>query len=658
MFAEPATKIDFFYDFETRSRLDLKTAGGVRYAMDPSTEATLLTWCFGRIGHVKEWRIGQPIPAEILDVAYNPNKYRMIAHNIAFDHLIWTLVFSRLIPNMVRPKIEDLEDGMAITTHFRVGGKLDTAAKILRMGYSKDPDGRRIMLKQCKPGRDGKFPVLTEEEWAKFSHYGKIDTKLLRDVYYSCPGLSRSERWAWEWTFKRNMRGIRLDLPLLNELASIVREWAPKLEKDFDECVSYQVKMNSPAKCKEYFQRWYPWIENMQADTVDKMLARSEGVPSHIRRAVEIKQMAGSTSIVKLKTALEQMHGGRIYNVLAYHFAQTKRWAGRGIQVQNFPRVDDFAPDKLDFNLDTLDLVSEIKRRRPYLKDPIGFVKNLLRRIFIADDGMEFLCGDFSKVEPSTLFWLLDMGPIPDKWYEETAAAIYSLPVSAVTKDSVERQVGKTAALSCGYGCGAENFQTQIEKQSGIKLTEDDAKKAVYGYRRANPKVVALWGQLEMAFRRAIHGEVTSVCNNRIHVMPMSAPHKGVQIRLPSGSYLYYHHAHIRHQQEQDKRSGQWIMREALAYEGDDKGVYGIKTVYGGLLTEHIVSATSRDIMVPAMWRLEQAGFDVLNTVHDEIWAQATPGRGDEFNKVMIVRPSWCDMNIGADFKNGARYLK
>lgn len=651
-------KIDLFYDFETRSHVDLSEVGALVYAQHPTTEATLLTWTFGRHGSIRVWRYGESVPADLLDVAYNPRKYRMIAHNIGFDYLIWTLVFSKLIPQMSRPKIEDLEDSMAVTTHFRVGSKLETAAKVLRMPYNKDPDGRRIMLKQCKPGRDGKYPTLTQEEWDKFENYGKIDTRLMRDIYYQCPALPAPERWAWEWTFRRNMRGIRLDLELLNELASIVQEWAPKLEKEFDQCVSYQVKMSSP-KCKEFFKQWYPWIENMQADTVDKMLLdKGPSIPAHIRRAIEIKSLAGSTSIVKLRTALIQKSGDRIYNVLAYHFAQTKRWAGRGIQVQNFPRVEDALADKLDFDLNVKDLALSIRARRPHLKDPIGFVKNLLRRIFIADEGLEFLCGDFSKVEPSTLFWLLDMGPIPSKWYEETAASIYGVPPEQIGKDSVERQVGKTAALSCGYGCGADNFQTQIEKQSGIKLTLEDAKRAVYGYRRANPKVVSLWGELENAFRRAIHGQITSTCGNRVHFMPMPYPHKGVQVRLPSGGMLYYHHAQEKMTSFQDKKTGRWEDRMALCYEGDDKGIYGIKTVYGGLLTEHIVSATSRDIMVPAMWRLEQEGFDVLNTVHDEVWAQAAPGRGDHFNKVMIVNPSWCDMKIGADFKNGVRYLK
>jgi hypothetical protein len=58
------------------------------------------------------------------------------------------------------------------------------------------------------------------------------------------------------------------------------------------------------------------------------------------------------------------------------------------------------------------------------------------------------------------------------------------------------------------------------------------------------------------------------------------------------------------------------------------------------------------------MWRLENAGFDVLNVVHDEIWAQAGEGREAEFKSLMCVNPSWCNMKIDADLKCGVRYLK
>jgi len=133
--------IDFHFDFETRSRLDLKQVGTVRYATDPSTEATLLTWCFGRTGSIKAWRYGEPIPQEIIDVALHPEKYRFNAFNMSFDYLIWTVPFARLIPNLKRPAIDNLEDTMALTCHARLGASLGSAAIMMNLPFNKDKDG-------------------------------------------------------------------------------------------------------------------------------------------------------------------------------------------------------------------------------------------------------------------------------------------------------------------------------------------------------------------------------------------------------------------------------------------------------------------------------------------------------------------------------------
>jgi DNA polymerase bacteriophage-type len=643
--------IDFHFDFETRSRIDLKAAGTVRYATDPSTEATLLTWCFGRTGSIKYWSLGNPVPAELIDVATNPDKYRFNAFNIGFDYLIWTLVFSRVVPGLVRPKIQNLEDTMAISCHFRMGGSLDATAMMMGLPYTKDKEGRRIMLKQCKPNAKGEFPTLTEDELEKFINYGIIDTRILRDVYYRMPPLPSPERWAWEWTMRRNLRGIRLDTDLVDEMQSIINETMPKLVHEFDLLVGGKVKINSP-KCKDYFKQYYPWIENMQADTVRDMLASDIQVHPSARRALEIKDLAGSTSLAKVKCAVEQQYAGRIYNVLSYHYAHTKRWAGRGIQIQNFPRVDDKKIDSIDFDLDTEDLASLVRAKRHTLKDPLGFVKNLLRRIWLPEPGQMFYCGDFSRVEPSVMYWLLDLGDIPPKWYEEMAAEIYNVPVSEIAKDSEERTVGKSANLGCGYGMGPDKFKADTAKKTGIILSDDMARQVVFTYRRKNSAIVNFWKDIEWAFRRAVLGEPTTLCNRRVHVMPMPSPHKGVQIRLPSGSHLYYHNARIDYETT-DKGT-----REILTYATDEGGILGRSKLYGGLLTEHIVSATARDILVPAMWRLENAGFDVLNVVHDEIWAQAEDGRAQEFKKLMCINPSWCNMKIDADLKCGKRYLK
>ncbi|GAG25503.1 unnamed protein product, partial [marine sediment metagenome] len=83
---------DFFLDFETRSRQDLKKVGAAKYALCSSTEATLLTWAVDD-NKVQAWRMGQPMPQEIMYIAEHPEEYRFIAHNAEFDYLIWTCAF-------------------------------------------------------------------------------------------------------------------------------------------------------------------------------------------------------------------------------------------------------------------------------------------------------------------------------------------------------------------------------------------------------------------------------------------------------------------------------------------------------------------------------------------------------------------------------------
>ncbi len=105
-----------------------------------------------------------------------------------------------------------------------------------------------------------------------------------------------------------------------------------------------------------------------------------------------------------------------------------------------------------------------------------------------------------------------------------------------------------------------------------------------------------------------------------------------------------------------------------LSYEGwnsdSAKGPVGWwrKTLYGGLLTENVVQAVSRDIMAHGLRNLERAGYYVVMHVHDEAVSEVPAGFGsvEEYERLMSDLPHWCkDWPIrAAGGWRGRRYRK
>ncbi len=82
---------------------------------------------------------------------------------------------------------------------------------------------------------------------------------------------------------------------------------------------------------------------------------------------------------------------------------------------------------------------------------------------------------------------------------------------------------------------------------------------------------------------------------------------------------------------------------------------------YGGLWTENIVQAMSRDLLAEAMHRLDAAGYDIVLHVHDEIVAEVPIGFGslDEFKRLLVAAPAWADgLPIAAKVREGLRFNK
>ena len=94
---------------------------------------------------------------------------------------------------------------------------------------------------------------------------------------------------------------------------------------------------------------------------------------------------------------------------------------------------------------------------------------------------------------------------------------------------------------------------------------------------------------------------------------------KDLTILLPSGRKLIYVEAQI-YEKTTETRNGQWI-RPALRYKGinQDNKQWGWIDTYGGKITENIVQAIARDILAESMLRLDEAGYDIVMHVHDEV---------------------------------------
>ena len=644
----------FYFDLETRSRASLKDVGTMKYSLDPSTEVTVFAWAVDN-NPVQVWHHTEPFPEELKNILEVMNPYIKVAHNAYFDLVILFNVFLKdhnidIGLHWQEPSL--IIDTMALGHHYRFGGSLDFLGKRL-FNISKDTEGRKLMLKQHRLNRKtGDFIELNADEIESFKRYAKIDVELCRRIKGNLFDLPDREKRVFEWTLNRNMYGIRVDEELLRIMNEIVTYGKEIIEEEFKEITG--LKLGS-IKFKDWLQPHFTEeIENLQAENIPK-LYNTEGIPPHVNEALRLKMLGSATSLSKVKKGMDIKTNGRIYETLRYHKAVNKRWGGLGIQIQNFPRTE----EKQILNPAGPNFLTLVKEYHALGLLDLDWVKQNLRRIWLPNEGEKFYSGDFGRIEPETHFWFCGLGPTPNGWYETMAANIYNIPVEDITKDSKERMVGKIVCLAAGYGMGKDRFKNEMSVH-GIEVTLEEAKKAIDSFRAAHPALVASWYQVENAFKHALTHQTDAMITLggtaklifRYKKKTSSGENNNISIELPSGGKLYYRSVYITKEYNADKDR----FYDKITY----RDVKGIKSkLYGGKLVENIVSAMARELLVSSMLRLEKAGFEVLGSVHDEIWASGEEGRLQEFKTIMETKPSPAkDIRLVADCIEGDRYLK
>jgi DNA polymerase len=292
-----------------------------------------------------------------------------------------------------------------------------------------------------------------------------------------------------------------------------------------------------------------------------------------------------------------------------------------------------------------------------------------LRCALTAADGKFLGAGDFSMIEACVLLALAGQH---DKCkliaegvdvYRDMAATIYGLdraaflgvPEDALTPEQTEqRRIGKNGVLSCGFGVGAEGFYRRFCRH--VEDGRELATRIVAVYRNQwAPAVPLLWRDLERTARRAmLRPNTTAQADCGVaYRLTTRVGLPCLVCALPNGKLLHYANARF-------DGADKWG-RPRWAYNAYRQGQWSQHEPYGGQLTENVVSALARELLVHAMFALEAAGYPIVFTVHDEIVVEHVDIAREDMERIMAERPAWAE-KLGVPVKAkawvGRRYWK
>jgi DNA polymerase len=139
-------------------------------------------------------------------------------------------------------------------------------------------------------------------------------------------------------------------------------------------------------------------------------------------------------------------------------------------------------------------------------------------------------------------------------------------------------------------------------------------------WRAAHPQIKRFWYSIDRATWQAVRERERVIRCGRLL---LKCTGMFLFIKLPSGRKLAYPFPRI---EVKDLEHEVVVFKDAsLGRWRDCRGGDG---AYGGLWTENIVSAISRDLLAAALIRIERAGYRVVLHIHDEIITEVPIGFG------------------------------
>ena len=625
-------------DFEVRSLIDLPDRGLDVYAKDESTEVICMAYSID-VGHVKLWTPETALPQFMYakDTIFQ-------GWNVAFEVNIMRHVLGIDVP------WERTIDTMAWAAANNCPQSLEEATIFLGTADQKDPIGKRLIQKLCKPQKDGTFnkdPVLLKQMY----DYCIKDVKAEMAIGALLRPLTSTEQEVYTLTQQINDRGVPVDP---NELHSAVLAVVRAQDQLDNECVALTgFKPSERAKLLGWVNKMMiEPLPDLTAETVEKTL-KLEHLFKPLRRALELRQEGSQTSVAKYSKMGEIQDEGRIRNTLVYHGASTGRWASRGgLNLQNIAR-----PTLEDGQI-------EVAIPRVF-REGIGTMQelsSLVRSAIVSPEGKTFVDVDFSSIENRVGVYLAgqkDKVELFRKGLDEykTFAAdnLYHVSYDDVTKD--QRQIAKSAVLGAMFGQGAKGLVKYAEGM-GVKLSEGQAKNAVDGYRSSYVKVKALWALCENAAIQAVENPGNPFRAGDKLVLKVAK--NALWMQLPSGRLICWQRPQL---ELVTTPWGQQKVGVTVHTQSTYTRQWGRNQIIGSSLFQSAVQGTARDCLAVAMINLEKAGYEVINSIHDEVLLlveeQSAESALEDVMSIMNIPPTWApDFPLACEGWVSKRYRK
>lgn len=717
-------------DYETRSPIDIKKCGAYAYAASKYTEPMMLAvkcdeddarmWIAERFRHLMDTEVSD----EELEYLINSAEV-LVAHNAFFErsitrfHMPFDLPLEKVRCTMAQACMCGLPRDLDSAAKIVSGGK-----------YLKDKDGHTLMLSMSKPRRLVKsdceelIPILndlgyplersewkniqvmqknlletislgktpederlipyflvyreSQEDFVRLVEYARQDVRVEYMLYMNLPKIPESELKVWQLDQQINDRGVQVDVHNAGGIVKTLDDYTDTLEDEALAITDYQVtSVKSPSSILAWLGSNGVETTSIDKETIKYLLTLD--LDPKVRKFLELRQALGKSSVAKYDTLLaEAFYDGRCHGLFVYHGAGTGRWAGAGVQPQNLPRPagkknlidatmfgkdDEVCADELDAKMlasGDIDLV------RMFWKDPMVLSADLIRTMFMAPEGKDLVCADFSAVEGRGLAWLAGQTDKLEAYvggldaYKVAASGIFKIPYEAVDGGGKgdQRQIGKTAELACGYGGGYSALLRFGADKLGIN--EEEGTAIVKAWREANNKIVEFWYALTRASVDAMRSPGERFYAGKY--ISFQKRGKFLTMRLPSGRDLYYPFPKLEDVEMPWSTEAKPVFKKVVTAMTQNMAKQWVREPLSHVkLSENATQATCRDLLVNAMFNVTAAGYAVVMHIHDEIVAEIDEGKGnlEEFERLMTTLPDWAKgLPLKADGWIGKRYRK